>query len=268
MARGNFGERLKRERELREVTPNEIVVATRISLRFLDALENEDWDKLPGGIFNRGFVRAIARYLGLDEENLLAEYDLAHGDQSADIPLQPFDRLSIKQVTGWTEQDQVSLKGEVRFPGSYSIQPGETLHSVINRAGGFTQFAFVQGSVFTRRELKMREQEQLDRLAARMRTEIAEVALMGVRGQQGSAASAISIGETLLHQLTETKAVGRLVVDLKDVMHSNPGSRDDVILRDGDELIVPKQRQEPRPLSRHPHRSPQPRSGWAQSAPR
>ena len=84
MARGNFGERLKRERELREVSPNEIVVATRISLRFLEALENEDWDKLPGGVFNRGFVRAIARYLGLDEEHLLAEYDMARGDQTAE----------------------------------------------------------------------------------------------------------------------------------------------------------------------------------------
>src|ERR1700692_5132326 len=90
MARGNFGERLKRERELREVAPNEIVVATRISLRFLEALENEDWDKLPGGIFNRGFVRAIARYLGLDEENLLAEYDLAHGEPSMPVP-QPYE---------------------------------------------------------------------------------------------------------------------------------------------------------------------------------
>jgi cytoskeletal protein RodZ len=93
MARGNFGERLKRERELREVAPNEIVVATRISLRFLEALENEDWGKLPGGIFNRGFVRAIARYLGLDEENLLAEYDLAHGDESAGALPPPENRI-------------------------------------------------------------------------------------------------------------------------------------------------------------------------------
>jgi cytoskeleton protein RodZ len=93
MARGNFGERLKRERELREVTPNEIVVATRISLRFLDALENEDWEKLPGGVFNRGFVRAIARYLGLDEENLLAEYDLAYGDESANGPVSAEQRI-------------------------------------------------------------------------------------------------------------------------------------------------------------------------------
>jgi cytoskeletal protein RodZ len=78
MARGTFGERLKRERELREVPMQEITQATRIGPRFLEALENEDWDKLPGGVFNRGFVRSIARYLGLDEEAFLAEYDLAH----------------------------------------------------------------------------------------------------------------------------------------------------------------------------------------------
>lgn len=78
MAKGNFGERLKRERELRDVTLEEITSATRIGPRFLEALENEDWEKLPGGVFNRGFVRSIARYLGLDEEALLGEYDLAH----------------------------------------------------------------------------------------------------------------------------------------------------------------------------------------------
>jgi cytoskeleton protein RodZ len=82
MAKGSFGERLKRERELREVTLEEITQGTRIGPRFLEALENEDWDKLPGGVFNRGFVRSIARYLGLDEEGFLAEYDLAFGPQT------------------------------------------------------------------------------------------------------------------------------------------------------------------------------------------
>jgi protein involved in polysaccharide export with SLBB domain len=169
---------------------------------------------------------------------------IRRGDPSADIALQAFDRLSIKQVSGWTEQDQVTLAGEVRFPGTYTIQPGETLHSVVDRAGGLTEFAFVEGSLFTRVELKRREQEQLDRLANRMRTEIAEVALMGVRAQQGSAPSAISVGEALLQQLSEARAVGRLVIDLKAVLHTRPGSSDDVILRNGDELIVPKKRQE------------------------
>lgn len=81
MARGNFGERLKRERELREVTLEEITSATRIGPRFLEALENEDWEKLPGGVFNRGFVRSVARFLGLDEEALLGDYDMAIGAQ-------------------------------------------------------------------------------------------------------------------------------------------------------------------------------------------
>ncbi|HKV26369.1 MAG TPA: RodZ domain-containing protein [Candidatus Acidoferrum sp.] len=93
MARGNFGERLKRERELREVSLKEVTVATRIGPRYLEALENEEWDKLPGGIFNRGFVRSIARYLGLDEENLLAEYDLAYGEQAPVAPLSHDNRI-------------------------------------------------------------------------------------------------------------------------------------------------------------------------------
>src|SRR6202795_5326101 len=73
MAKGNFGERLKREREMREVSLAEVTSGTRIGQRFLEALENEEWDKLPGGIFSRGFVRSIARYLGLNEEDFLAK---------------------------------------------------------------------------------------------------------------------------------------------------------------------------------------------------
>jgi cytoskeleton protein RodZ len=100
MARGTFGERLKRERELREVTLQEITSATRIGPRFLEALENEEWEKLPGGVFNRGFVRSIARYLGLDEEVLLGEYDLAHGAQVATNE-QPELKQKIESPARW-----------------------------------------------------------------------------------------------------------------------------------------------------------------------
>jgi cytoskeleton protein RodZ len=93
MARGNFGELLKREREMREVSMEELTKATRISTRFLLALENEDWGKLPGGVFGHGFVRTIARYLGLDEESLLGEYDMARGGQAAAEPAKPEERI-------------------------------------------------------------------------------------------------------------------------------------------------------------------------------
>jgi cytoskeletal protein RodZ len=93
MAKGTFGERLKRERELREVTVNEIASATRIAPKFLEALENEQWNKLPGGVFGRGFVRSIARYLGLSEENLLSEYDLARGETGLPAEQKPEERI-------------------------------------------------------------------------------------------------------------------------------------------------------------------------------
>lgn len=76
MATAPFGEHLKREREMRGVSLEEISAATRISTRFLEALENDQWDQLPGGVFNRGFIRSVARFLGLDEDSLVAEYSL------------------------------------------------------------------------------------------------------------------------------------------------------------------------------------------------
>ena len=72
-----FGENLRREREMRGVSLEEISSATKISLRFLDAIEREDFSKLPGGIFSRSFVRTYAHYLGLDEDRAVAEFQLA-----------------------------------------------------------------------------------------------------------------------------------------------------------------------------------------------
>lgn len=71
-----FGEHLKRERELRGVSIEEVSSATRISTKFLQAIEHGQWEHLPGGAFNRGFIRSASKYLGLDEENMVAEYSL------------------------------------------------------------------------------------------------------------------------------------------------------------------------------------------------
>lgn len=77
-----FGENLRREREMRGVSLDEISFATKISLRFLEAIEREDFSKLPGGIFSRSFIRTYARYLGLDEDRVVAEFQLAAQPQT------------------------------------------------------------------------------------------------------------------------------------------------------------------------------------------
>ena len=70
----SFGARLKKEREQRGVTLDDIALSTKIGKRFLQALEDEHFEQLPGGIFSRGFVRAYARHLGIDEEQAIADY--------------------------------------------------------------------------------------------------------------------------------------------------------------------------------------------------
>src|SRR5471030_3167345 len=69
-----FGENLKKERETRGISLQEISDHTRIGVRQLRAIEEEQLDQLPGGIFNKSFVRQYARYLGLDEDRIVAEY--------------------------------------------------------------------------------------------------------------------------------------------------------------------------------------------------
>ena len=80
---GTFGERLQREREMRGITLEEIAEATKIGTRSLRALEEQDFDKLPGGIFNKGFVRAYSKYLGIDEDQAVADYVTAVNEAQA-----------------------------------------------------------------------------------------------------------------------------------------------------------------------------------------
>lgn len=178
----------------------------------------------------------------------LLDIDLAgvlRGDAAANIQLQPFDALTVKEIPFWEEGEKVTIKGEVGFPGTYIIRRGETLKSVIKRAGGFTQFAFADGSVFLREWLRQREQEQLSMLAARMEKDVTALALAGAAaGQGGGGANAVTVAHTLLAQLQGAKAIGRMVIDLPRLMREPVGSPYDVVLRGGDQLIVPRFQQQ------------------------
>ena len=81
---GSFGERLRREREMRGISLESIAESTKIGTRLLRALEEEQFELLPGGIFNKGFVRAYAKYLGLSEDEAVADYLIAAGESGLD----------------------------------------------------------------------------------------------------------------------------------------------------------------------------------------
>jgi polysaccharide export outer membrane protein len=194
-------------------------------------------------------VGGDARQTALIPVNLAA---IRRGQPGADLQLKPYDVLVIKVTPQWEEPGTIVLEGEVRFPGTYPIHRGETLHSVLQRAGGFSDLAFMEGAIFLRDELKKREKEQLELLTNRMQSDLTSLSLEALAtsaatttGSSGaSAAQGIAIGQQLVAQLRDTKPVGRLVIDVDQVMKSPSGAPGDVVLRDGDKLIVPKQTQD------------------------
>jgi len=200
-----------------------------------------------------GGAAELARYQVVNGEYrqvALLDIDLARvlsGDAAADFVLQPYDYLTIKALPQWTDQGTVILGGEVRFPGKYPIKRGETLSQVLQRAGGLTDLAYSEGSVFTRETLKEREAQQIAALADRLQGDLAALALQATQGVGASAGQAatqaVAVGQSLLDSLREIEPVGRLVIDLDGVI-TRAGSHQDVVLKDGDRLLVPARMQE------------------------
>ena len=209
-----------------------------------------------GGLANDAYTgdAELARYVigthGVRHTQIF-RINLAHalaGNARDNLLLQPFDVLTIVKVSQWGHQATVTLRGQVRFPGTYTIRPGETLKSVIARAGGLTPWAFPQGAVFTRTELQRREQHEMTLLAQRMRIELGVLALRAsvtaTGGAAGAAANTMVVARSLLQQLRTEHAVGRLVINLRKIIKDPDNSEYDVILRNGDMLYVPKFEQE------------------------
>lgn len=191
---------------------------------------------------------------GRERQTELIDVNLAairHNVPGADLELRPYDLLVIKKTPLWETPGTIVLNGEFRHPGRYPIHQGETLSSVLRRAGGLTDVAFDEGAVFIREELKQREKEQLETLSNRLRSDLAALSLQAVSTSAvtngnggGNAAQALAIGQQLIQQLHDTKAVGRLVINVHQAIDGRPGGPGDVLLRNGDVLLIPKKSQE------------------------
>lgn len=190
---------------------------------------------------------------GKERQTALIDVNLAairRNEPGADLELKPYDVLMIKKTPNWQLPGYIEIAGEVRHPGGYPIHQGETLSSALRRAGGVTDFAFDEGAIFIREELKQREKEQLDTLTNRLQSDLAALSLQAVstsaatNGAGGNAGQALAVGQQLIQQIRNTKPVGRLVIDLHRVISGPVGASGDVLLRDGDRLLVPKKTQE------------------------
>ncbi|AYO21210.1 OtnA protein [Vibrio owensii] len=158
------------------------------------------------------------------------------GSTADDAILVGRDRLNILEKPNVKLQSTVTLQGEVRFPGTYTVRQGETLGELLERAGGLTEFAHPQGAIFTREALRLQEQKLLNQYAADMRAETAKKTFRA----DSNLGSVISDPEKTLafvEEASKSKALGRMVVQLNRILKDERSA--DFMLEDGDFLFVP-----------------------------
>ncbi|MEF1308617.1 SLBB domain-containing protein [Vibrio mytili] len=146
------------------------------------------------------------------------------------------DRLNVLEKPSVKLQSTVTLQGEVRFPGTYTVSQGETLGQLLERAGGLTEFAHPQGAIFTREALRLQEQKLLNQYAADMRAETAKKTFRA----DSNMSSVISDPDKTLkfvEEASRSKALGRMVVQLNRILDNERSA--DFMLEDGDFLFVP-----------------------------
>jgi len=157
------------------------------------------------------------------------------GSNGENIALRSKDSINIFSIPNWQENVKVELKGEVKFPGIYTIRRGETLSNLLERAGGFSEFAAPNAAIFTREAIRKQEQQQLAKLSEDLRRDIASKSF-----ENSVSSNSLSYDEMnkLLNDLANVEAVGRLVIDLPLIIED----KQKLVLQNGDALYVPSKR--------------------------
>ncbi len=246
-------ERIKRETTFGQMAPVVQVSGAVFhpgSYPMVPGMRVKDLIKAAGGMKEEayGMAATLSRQILLDNEYSRTDslsISLTKKNQlleTTELILHPKDHLVLRAKPEWVEKPKhISIEGEVIYPGTYRIDKRETLCSLVQKVGGFTEDAYLFGTVFLRDSVRKKEQKALDRMFDQLERLVADVHVsQGVQKDQKMPKdqSARDVSQ-VLKQLSPEKAQGRMVIDMEGaVTQCNEVS--DVVLEDGDRIIVPK----------------------------
>jgi protein involved in polysaccharide export with SLBB domain len=165
-------------------------------------------------------------------------------EPDADVRLRDGDVLAIRQLTGWKDVGaMITVTGEVVHPGTYGIQEGERLSSIIQRAGGFRSDAYPYGSVFEREKVKELQEKNRSDLIQSIQTQAADVKNTPLQNQADDMLAKQAVlqqYQTTLETLQSTPPQGRLVIHISSNMQHWANTSGDIQVRAGDTLYIPK----------------------------
>lgn len=165
------------------------------------------------------------------------------GDPKDNIPLEIGDYIFVRTIPNWHPYEYVYIGGQVKYPGVYPITPGETLSSVLERAGGYTKDAYLRGAVFTRRSVQKIQQDSINQMITRLQQQLlansaqqASTAVSATSAQANQAA--LASAQAFIASLRSVKASGRVTIALAP-LRILKGSSQDIPLENGDSLYIP-----------------------------
>ncbi len=159
------------------------------------------------------------------------------------ILLKEDDYVFVRRIPEWYTEKTCTIKGEVNFPGEYSISRGERLSSALERAGGFTEYAYLKGAFFTRESARRAQQERLKGFIDRLEADILRAQIKLAEGSLSedaakAAKQSLTAKRELVRKTKASQATGRVVIVL-DSLDKFKGSKYDLELEDGDTLTIP-----------------------------
>jgi polysaccharide export outer membrane protein len=165
------------------------------------------------------------------------------GEPDTDVRLHDGDVLTIKEVAGWNDVGaSIAVKGEVIHPGTYGIQEGERLSSILQRAGGFRSDAYPYGVIFERKQVRQLEEENREQLIKQVRTDGNNLTLIPEQDadQKIAKEAAVSQWQTALQKLQDQPPSGRLVIHISKEIKKWANTPADIQVRAGDVVYIPK----------------------------
>lgn len=180
------------------------------------------------------FSRTDSRAISLNKSNALLD--------TTDLILHPSDHLVLRTKPEWVQTPKfVQIEGEITFPGKYRIDKRETLCSLMQKVGGFTEDAYLFGTVFLRDSVRQKEQQALDRMFDQLERLLTDSHIsQGVnKDEKMPKDQRAKDVYDVLKKMSPEKAVGRMVVDVNSAV-TKCDEASDIVLENGDRIIVPK----------------------------
>ncbi len=232
---------LFRNNNLGEVTIDGSIIKPR-TLVLGQGMTLKDLILAAGGYTDQAYLDSaeVIRYLVVNGQRT-KEIISINLEIDEDFVLNNYDEITIKKIPNWYDKKTVTLTGQLKFPGTYTINDGDRLSDIVVRAGGFTDNAFLYGASFNRVSVKEIQQQALDNAVLKLKKKIT---LLSTQPKK------VGGGEVDQEQLSETLAflneqgsgltpLGRVTINLSSDINTFRGASHDIVLKDGDTLNVP-----------------------------